>query len=77
MTWRDQIEICIVLIRTGAFVSFPTSSNNFTYSSVGTALYTLVLSPFRGQAGAPAVKDHVKLAAVRTFLEYLTIPQSQ
>ncbi|MCJ1422803.1 hypothetical protein MMC29_000683 [Sticta canariensis] len=46
-------------------------------SAFGTALYTLLLSPFRGQAGAPSIKDHVKLAAIRSLLEYTTIPQSQ
>lgn len=53
------------------------SSNTLTYFLVGSALYTLLLSPFRGQAGAPTIKNHVKLAVIRSMIEYMTIPQSQ
>ncbi|MCJ1462624.1 hypothetical protein MMC07_001226 [Pseudocyphellaria aurata] len=41
------------------------------------ALYTLLLSPFRGQAGAPTIKTHVKLAALRSMIQFLTVPQNQ
>lgn len=45
--------------------------------TLGVAVYTLLLSPFRGQAGAPTITDHVKSATIRSLIEYLTIPQIQ
>ena len=50
---------------------------NGTYYSVTHGLYTFLLSPFRGSAGAKTVKRHVTLAMERKLIEAMTIAQLQ